>query len=185
MLGYTRLVEAAWNRIACRIKATIWFLRGNFVLEPIGVRTYFGLNSVSPASDGAVPMHDFTFSDLGRVLWGTTLKLALARGFAAGLVWAVITSFGPAPVPFETAVLWPVMWSVFALPLALITYVLAMVIGAIAPVLGTFLTVFGSLFVCAGDPLVYTLNRHVPDILNVADLGFFNLQPIVFVTYPD
>ena len=130
-------------------------------------------------------MHEFAFSDLGRVLWGTTVKLALARGFAAGIVWTVLVSFGPTPVPIEAILIWPILWSVCAIPLSLTIYVVALAVGSIVPLLGTFLTFFGSLFVCAGDPLVYTLNRHAPYILNVADLGFFNLRPVVFVTYPD
>ena len=33
---------------------------------------------------------EFGFSDLSRVHWGSTVKLTLARGFFAGLVWTPI-----------------------------------------------------------------------------------------------
>lgn len=130
-------------------------------------------------------MHEFTFSDLARVQWLSTLKLMLARGFCAGIVWAVITSFGAAAPELETQITWPFVWAIVALPLALFFQFVGMILGAFASSLGVFVSLVGALFVCAGDPLVYLFNRAIPRILNIADIAFFNLQPIIFITNPD
>lgn len=53
------------------------------------------------------------------------------------------------------------------------------------PVAGLWLNVLGSFFVCAGDPLVYVVNRVWPGMLNIADLRLFNFRPLIVVLLPD
>ncbi len=130
-------------------------------------------------------MNNFQLADLGRVLWTTTLKLALARGFASGMVWAIVTSLGPNTPSLNALIMWPPIWAVAAIPIAFLTQTFGWLLGNFIPLLGAALNYFGALFVCIGDPLVYLLNRAVPNALNVADLSFFNLQPVIFVTFPD
>lgn len=129
-------------------------------------------------------MSDFAFSDLGRVHWASTAKLTLARGFMAGLVWAILISVGPGGVPPETALAWPFVWAFIALPLALLLQVIGMIFAAFMPLLGLWFTLAGSLFVCIGDPIVYLLNRSFPTLLNVADLRIINFRPMIFITNP-
>ncbi|SDU00361.1 hypothetical protein [Stappia sp. ES.058] len=130
-------------------------------------------------------MSDFTFSDLGRVHWGSTLKLTAARGFFAGLVWAIILSFGQTAAPGGTVIAWPFIWAVAALPLALLLQFVGMIFGAIMPLLGLWFNFIGSLIICIGDPIVYLINRSFPSLLNIADLSFLNFRPMIFITYPD
>jgi len=128
---------------------------------------------------------EFTFSDLGRVHWGTTIKLSLARGFAAGILWALVTSFGPAAAPVAASLLWPFVWAVIALPFAMSIQLVGMAFGMIIPLLGLFFHFIGSLMMCLGDPLVYLVNRTYPRFLNIADLNFINFRPVIFITHPD
>lgn len=132
-------------------------------------------------------MSDMTFSDLGRVHWLSTLKVALARGFFAGLVWLVVTSLGPSAT--ERSVLemamFPLMWMVLAVPLALFVQGVGWIGGMIIPAFGLFCTVLGSAIVCVGDPFVYILNRMVPQLLDIADFKIMNFQPMMFITHPE
>ena len=129
-------------------------------------------------------MQNFTLSDLGRVHWGSTLKLAAGRGFFTGLVIVVVL------LVFSSGVTPPA--SLFAMPL---------IWGLIAPFFGLFFWAFLSLFgwlpftalllnisplaMCLGDPIVYMINRAYPSAFNIADLQFFNFLPMIFITYPD
>lgn len=128
---------------------------------------------------------DFTFSDLGRVHWGSTIKLMLVRGFAAGLVWAIFTSFGPMAAPMSTNLAWPFIWTILGLPFALVMQFLGMLFGTFSALFGHVFHILGSLMVCIGDPIIYLINRSYPALLNIADLKFFNFSPIMFITYPD
>jgi len=125
-------------------------------------------------------MNDFAFSDLGRVHWGSTLKLLVARSFFAGLVWTIIVSIGPNAVSGEDLLLTPFVVMLVGLPTALLCHFAGMFLP-----FGLLIQLFGSLFVCAGDPIVYLLNRMKPELLNIADLSFFNFRPLIFITYPD
>lgn len=132
---------------------------------------------------------DFAFSDLSRVHWGSTLKLALSRSFASGIVWAIIfavTGHSDMGTPFYVM---PLIWPLLALPLAATFHFLGMILRAIpipfVPLLGLWFQFIGSLLICLGDPLVYLINRSFPALLNIADLGFFNFRPMIFITYPD
>lgn len=127
----------------------------------------------------------FAFSDLRRVQWLATLKLTLARGFCAGIVFAILFLLGPDPWPVTKVLAVPFAWAVVAVPFALIIQVAGIVFGAIIPLMGLFFHFVGSLVVCVGDPIVYLINRSLPRLLDVADFGFFNFQPMIFITNPD
>ena len=132
-------------------------------------------------------MTDMTFSDLGRVHWLSTLKVAAARGFFSGLVWQVLMAFGPSPSPMSVVeiVTFPFIWAVIAIPLALFVQGVGWIGGMIIPLVGVLCTVLGSAVVCVGDPFVYILNRFLPALLNVADLKFMNFQPMMFILHPE
>lgn len=132
-------------------------------------------------------MSDMSFSDLGRVNWLSTLKVALARGFFAGLVWLVLTSLGSSGVertPIDMAT-FPLMWAVLAIPLALFVQAVGWVIGGFIPPFQLFCNILGSAMVCLGDPFVYVLNRLVPGLLDIADFKLMNFAPMMFITYPE
>ena len=124
----------------------------------------------------------FTLAELGRVYWPSTAKLALCRGFCAGLVWAAIMSTAPAPHAEFPLLLMPFTWAFLALPTGLILQLAGMILPA---VIGVWLMLLGALFVCIGDPLVYVINRAWPGALNVADFRLFNFRPMIFVLLPD
>jgi hypothetical protein len=126
-------------------------------------------------------MTDFSFSDLGKVHWGSTLRLAAARGFATGVVIGVVALFQGNAM----GLLIPFFLAVVGLPLALFYHGVGMLFGMFIPLLGTFIMLAGSLLVCIGDPIVYFVNRQWPALLNIADLGFFNFRPLIMITYPD
>lgn len=137
-------------------------------------------------TDGVNTMSaDFAFSDLGRVHWGSTLKLTLARGFCSGIVWVILTNLGPTGPSMPEALYMPFAWALIALPMALFLQLAGMFFGAIIPLMGLWFHFIGSLMICIGDPLVYLLNRSFPALLDVADLSFFNFRPMIFITYPD
>ncbi len=127
-------------------------------------------------------MSDFSFSDLGRVHWGSTLKLVLARGFASGLILALIPISSGA---LSQALIFPFALAVLGMPLALFYFAVGRILGMFIPLLGVFIQFIGGLLTCIGDPIVYLVNRQWPALLNIADLKFFNFQPIIFITHPD
>ncbi len=130
------------------------------------------------------PIHEsFTFADLGRVYWPSTVKLALCRGFCSGLVWAAVISLVPDPTPHAEMFLLivPLVWMFFA---GLVGLALSLS-SIIVPIVGSWLNLLGALFICVGDPLVYVVNRVWPGVLNIADLRLFNFRPLIFVLLPD
>ncbi|WP_162901506.1 hypothetical protein [Breoghania sp. L-A4] len=127
---------------------------------------------------------ELSFSDLSRVHWRSTIKLTVARGFAAGLIWAIAVSLGPG-APVHVVLAYPVFLAIAALPLALVLHFVGMVFGAFIPLLGLWFRFIGSLMICIGDPIVYLINRSFPALLNIADLSFFDFRPMIFITYPD
>lgn len=128
------------------------------------------------------PIQDqFTFSDLGRVYWPSTTKLALCRGFCAGLVWAAIASIGPAGSTEIPLLVVPFVWAFMAVPMGLVLQIA----GMLAPIVGGWLSIIGALFVCIGDPLVYVINRSWPGVLDIADFRLVNFRPMIFVLLPD
>ena len=145
-------------------------------------------------------MTDFAFSDLGRVHWGSTLKLAVGRAFFAGVVLAVFmlvtSASGPAKppvgellaIPFVWAVIGPVFSTGMHFAGRIFFFIGDMADGIVETIFGLMaacLLVMGSLLMAAGDPIVYFLNRQFPALFNIADLRFFNFRPMIFITYPD
>jgi|GEM_PF-2954734 len=132
-------------------------------------------------------MNDFQLSDLGKVYWPATAKIALARGFAAGLVFmllALVTN--PAATnDLGSLLVMPFGMAFVALPIGLFCNVAGKIAGAFIPLLGMFFTIVGALIVCFGDPLVYLVNRQYPQLFNVADFGFFNFTPLLFIMHPE
>jgi hypothetical protein len=132
-------------------------------------------------SHGRTTHEKFRLSELGRVHWPSTLKLALARGFAAGVIWSALLSLTPnAPREYLLFVM-PFIWAAGATPIGMSIQFLSQ----ITPLAGGWFGLLGSFIVCLGDPLVYVLNRAWPDAINVADLELFNLRPFIFVMLPD
>lgn len=136
------------------------------------------------------------FSNLRRTNWLLTGKLALARGFATGIVAMIITiatgglTSGGGPemmlVTF-TAPLWMALLSP-AIGLGFQLFGQALSLGGdniffSIPALAAF--VCGWVFTALGDPIVYIVNRMVPDLLNLADFGLFNLNAFMLVLNPE
>lgn len=127
-------------------------------------------------------MSDFSFKDLGKVHWPATLKVVAARGFASGLLLALVPlSAGM----IGMALLYPFAMAILALPLALLIYFAGKVSSMFVPAVGAMVQFIGALVVCIGDPIVYFVNRQWPALLNVADFKFFNFRPMIFVTNPN
>ena len=132
-------------------------------------------------------MAGMAFSDLGRVHWLSTLKVALARGFFAGLIWTVILYFDQITSPDSalTIISMPFLWALIAIPMALFVQGLGWIGGMFIPLFGLFCTVIGSSMVCVGDPFVYILNRFFPALLNVTDFKIMNFAPVMFILHPE
>ena len=133
-------------------------------------------------------MSDFKFSDLGRVQWGPTIKVGLARGFFSGLVLAILISLsgGPANESAGTVFAIPFFWMIFGIPFALGIRLMATIAGAVGvPVMEAMMLITNSLFICIGDPIVYFINRSKPELFGVADFNFFNFVPMMFILNPD
>ena len=126
---------------------------------------------------------EFSFSDLRRVHWGSTVKLTLARGFFAGLGWAILIGASQGAEISLLAV--PFVWMIIAVPIALTIQLSGMLFRAYIPLLGLWMHFVGSLMICIGDPIVYLINRSFPALLETADLRIFNFKPMLFITYPD
>ena len=132
-------------------------------------------------------MNDFRFADLGRVYWPATAKVAVARGFAAGLVFLVLNLVmsGASQINIAGMLTFPFGMAIFAIPIGLFCHMAGKIAGMFIPLLGAFFSIVGSLIVCMGDPLVYLVNRQFPQLLDVADFGFFNFTPLLFITHPE
>jgi hypothetical protein len=123
--------------------------------------------------------------------WPSTLKVALARGVASGIVISVGILVLASHVDYSGA--WMMLvWPFFAVTTALIMHGVIKFVGAIfrtaaGPDNAVFeLIISGSLFVASllvacGDPLVYWLNREQPTLLGVADFKVFNFFPLMLV----
>ena len=132
-------------------------------------------------------MNDFRFADLGRVYWPATAKVGLARGFASGLMWLLLNLVlsGGQGANLAGILVLPLGMAVLAIPMGLFCHLAGRIAGAFIPLMGAFFNLVGSLMVCLGDPLVYFFNRRFPHILDVADFGFFNFTPLLFITHPE
>lgn len=127
----------------------------------------------------------FSSSDIKRVIWGATFKLAIARGLSAGIVFSIIFPFSGAASSIAEGLLGvlviPIVWGTVGVPLAMLLHF----IGMLLPVAGGWVQFCGALLVAVGDPLVYLLNRSKPHLLNIDNFSFFNLQPMIFILQPE
>src|SRR5688572_12346118 len=115
-------------------------------------------------------MTGMTMSDLGRVQWLPTLKLALARSVASAAVLTVVMAlFGGqqgAGALFGFFLYWAVA-SAIAVPLtslaikAVCAMMAAMGLG-IGVLAGNIMLFFLALAVASGDPIVWLVNRRFP-----------------------
>ena len=130
-------------------------------------------------------MSDFRLSDLNRVYWPATAKLAVARGCAAGCVLALLgLVMSPTSSEAPVVLLFPLIVAVVSLPLRLGAYV-----SSFIPLIGGFVALtcllFGALLTTIGDPIVYLVNRQWPQLLDIADFKFFNLDTLILIFHPE
>lgn len=131
------------------------------------------------------------FQNLRRTNWLLTGKLAIARGFATGIVMAAIMAAAinstESMIVTLTAPLWMALLSpVIGLGMQVVGQALSLGGDNIffsLPALACFIC--GWLFTALGDPIVYIINRMVPDLLNVADFNLFNLNALMLVLNPE
>ena len=122
--------------------------------------------------------------------WPSTLKVALARGVASGIVIAVGILVLASDVDYSSAwkmLVWPSSRSRRVIMHGVIEFVGAIFRTASGPDNVLFeLIISGSLFVASmlvacGDPLVYWVNRTQPTLLGVTDFKVFNFFPLMLV----
>lgn len=132
-------------------------------------------------------MDGIGFSDLKNVVWSSTIKLALARGFSTGLIFMIIQLLMAPSLDGHLMELIsiPFIFAVFALPMALFCMGLGWLLGMIIPLMGVMTHWIGALAVFLGDPLVYFFNRQYPEAIGIADFSFYNFVPIIFVFHPE
>lgn len=139
-------------------------------------------------------MSNFELSDLGRVSWMPTLKLAAGRGFVTGGLLSIFLLAGAMSSPLGglshgqsqlgTALMAPFAWAILGPALAIFYWAIGWLVGKFVPGLGSLISLASALVICWGDPIIFFLNRAYPRLFNVADLRFFNLRPMIFVTQP-
>lgn len=134
-------------------------------------------------------MGEFRISDLNRVYWPTTAKLAVARGFAAGCVLALVGLIMSPPAGELAAIFaMPFVIAAISLPISLALR-LAAYISSFIPYLGGFVALtclfFGALLTTIGDPIVYLVNRRWPELLDIADFKLFNLDTLIMILQPE
>ena len=134
-------------------------------------------------------MAEFHLSDFNRVYWPATTKLAIARGFAAGCVLALIgLIMSPPGGQLAATLAMPFVVAAISLPAGL-GLRLAAYISSFIPFLGGFVALtclfFGALLTTIGDPIVYLINRRWPELLDIADFKFFNLDTLILILQPE
>ncbi|MBK6299270.1 MAG: hypothetical protein IPF48_15890 [Sphingomonadales bacterium] len=134
-------------------------------------------------------MSDFRLSDLNRVYWPATAKLAVARGCAAGCVLALLgLVMSPTSSEAPVVLLFPLIVAVVSLPLSLALR-LGAYVSSFIPLIGGFVALtcllFGALLTTIGDPIVYLVNRQWPQLLDIADFKFFNLDTLILIFHPE
>lgn len=133
----------------------------------------------------------FRLSDLGRVQWLPTIKLAIGRGVASGLVITLLMLMGGGLKDAGPggAIGFLLMWGLtsfigapgVALMIRAINAVfLGMGLG-IAVLAGNLILLMLSLAIACGDPIIYLVNRRWPNVFEVADFKPFNMQLTIFV----
>lgn len=131
------------------------------------------------------------FNNLRRTNWLLTGKLAMARGFAVGIIMTIISlATGTAQDTLLVALTAPLWMAILSPAIGLGFQVVgqALSLGGdnpffSLPALACF--VCGWVFTALGDPIVYIVNRMVPDLLNVADFNLFNLNAFMLVLNPE
>lgn len=122
--------------------------------------------------------------DFRSVAWKATLWYNLLRALGAGVVIGVLmivtgqASFGEA---LAQALVHPILWLVFGLPIG---YVAAKLAGTI-PFIGWFAIFMSLIFVAIGDPLVALLHRFVPQAVPAEDPPLFQMNLITFLLKPE
>lgn len=134
-------------------------------------------------------MSQFVWSDINRVYWPSTTKLAVARGVAAGCVMALFgLMMSPPAGEIFSILLFPIIFAVISLPLSLALR-LAAYVTSFVPLLGGFVALtclfFGALLTTIGDPIVYFVNRRWPALFDIADFKFFNLDTLILILQPE
>ncbi len=115
---------------------------------------------------------------LSNVAWFATIKLALARGFASGLVLAAfLATQGKS---FSDVICMPFMWAIFSSLIVGAFYLISKII----PLFG-IASLFFSLMIIVGDPIVYVFNRMFPKILDLTDFKILNFNAIIIVYHPE
>lgn len=131
-------------------------------------------------------MAKFSWRDLPRVAWGSTFKLAVARGVASGLV---ITPFilSNSQAGLAEASAFFVFWSLFSgiggMAYQFFLRGLMIVFAWLPPfLLGAAIMQFIlSLAVACGDPLVFIVHKVSPRFLELREFNFFNFETFIFV----
>jgi len=131
-------------------------------------------------------------ADLRDVDWPATVKLAVIRGFASALVLVILgASLGMFSGPgggFGGAFRFLLFWT-FGAAIGGVVYIwlcraiaatLGRAVGLVVTV-STLLQFLVIALVAIGDPLIYILNRQVPQLLDLADFKLFNPVAVIFV----
>ena len=144
---------------------------------------------------------DTSFSNIA---WAATLRIVLARGLASGIVLVTAGTIATSDAQHGflsagEALAAVLVWTVLALPLAVVFHGIAQAFRTIQKFLNlprdSFINiVFGILrTVCStpgyayivGDPFVYLFNRLFPSVLGVTGFDIVNFQILWIVYYPD
>jgi hypothetical protein len=122
------------------------------------------------------------FTELKNVHWGATVKLALARGFLAGAV-LILVIVAKEQSEVERIFIVPPIWAIVGICSALIFHFVGRIFAMFIPMLGALIMFFGSLMICAGDPILYFINKQWPKLFGITDLKFLNLRPLILVMH--
>ncbi len=123
-----------------------------------------------------------TVDTLSNIAWFATIKLALARGFASGLVLAAFSATQGNSIAEVMGV--PFMWAIFSLFMFGLVYLLAKILSGVLPLIN-LLPLLLSLMIIVGDPIVYVFNRMFPKILDLTDFKILNFNAIIIVYHPE
>ena len=131
--------------------------------------------------------------DMPRVQWGRTLWLNLLRGFAAGIVWAIVLLVlgedapqGPHSTPWYLVPLVLPTGYLCMLPFFVVaTKIVTAVLGDAANIGVACLSIVLGLLVIVGDPLLFLAHKLRPSLLPVEQFSFVNFALIIYVLRPD
>jgi hypothetical protein len=128
------------------------------------------------------------------IAWTPTLKLALGRGAASGLMIIIIAGLAG---QFKGATLMGVLgfyvfWTVGSVVGATATfYVIKAISAVLTPIAGGIVALacniylfMVSIMIAIGDPIVFLLNKQFPNLFECADLKLINMQPLMIVREP-